>query len=62
MNTNIKAIIANKGYQSLIPSIEQTIRDLKRLDYTKAEIKETLRDSFFGADERLDAFIVSLGY
>lgn len=62
MKQTIKSIIANKGYEAVIPSIEQSIRDFKRMEYTRAEIKETLRDCFFGVDERIDSFIVSKGY
>ena len=62
MKHTIKSIITNKGYEAVIPTIEQSIRDFKRMEYTRAEIKETLRDCFFGVDERIDSFIVSKGY
>ena len=62
MKQQVKSIIANKGYEAVIPSIEQSIRDFKRLEYTRGEIKETIRDCFFGIDSRIDDFIISKGY
>ncbi len=59
---DIKNIIANKGYQSILPAIDSSIRDFKKLDYSKSEIKETLRDCFFGYDERIDNYITAKGY
>lgn len=62
MRNNVKEIIANKGYQTIIPAITNTIRDLKQCKYEYLEIKETIRDSFFGIDPRLDEFIINEGY
>lgn len=59
---NIKAIIANKGYQSIIPAIDASINDFKKLDYSKSEIKETLRDMFYGQDSRIDDYLIMRGY
>lgn len=59
---DIMAIIRQQGYQAIIPAIDKSIRDFKQLDYTRSEIKETLRDCFFGFDDRIDAYIISKGY
>lgn len=59
---NIKSIIANKGYEAIIPAIDKSIRDFKNMDYSQGEIKETLRDCFFGFDGRIDNYIASKGY
>lgn len=62
MQANIKSIIANKGYESIIPAIDKSIRDFKNMEYTRGEIKETIRECFFGIDDRLDGYIINLGY
>lgn len=62
MKNQVKAIIANKGYEAILPSIDKSIRDFKNLDYTRGEIKETLRECFFGVDNRIDAYIIGKGF
>lgn len=62
MKQKIKSIIANKGYEAIIPSIDSSIRDFKKQEYNRGEIKETLRDCFFGVDSRIDEYIISKGF
>lgn len=59
---NIPAIIKQQGYQAIIPAIDKSIRDFKNMEYTRSEIKETLREFFFGHDDRIDQYIISKGY
>jgi hypothetical protein len=59
---NILAIIRQQGIEPLKVSIDKSIRDLKRSEYTKQEISETIRGVFYGYNEKLDAYIRDLGY
>jgi hypothetical protein len=59
---NIQAIIRQQGIEPLKNSIDKSIRDFKKLEYTKQEISETIRQSFYAYDEKLDSYIRSLGY
>lgn len=43
---NIQQIIAQKGYGPVHDSIKKSIRDLKNAQYTKAEILDTIEESF----------------
>jgi len=62
MRNNIKAVLAQQGQAPVIHSIDKSIRDFRNMDYTRAEIKETIRDIFFGLDSKIDAHIIKLGY
>jgi uncharacterized protein YeeX (DUF496 family) len=58
----MKDIIKQKGFESLIPAIDASVRDFKKLEYSRSEISETLREMFFGYDERIESYIINLGY
>jgi hypothetical protein len=62
MRKLIEGIIANKGYEVVLDSINKSITDLKRSQYEHGEIKETVRSIYFGLDDRLDAYITRKGY
>jgi hypothetical protein len=62
MTNNIKSIIANKGYEAIIPAIDKSIRDFKNMEYSRGEIKETLRECFYGVDSRIDSYLIMKGY
>lgn len=62
MRETIKKILAQKGPAALIASIGTTVRDFKRLQYTRGEISETLREWFWGLDGKVDKYIEELGY
>jgi hypothetical protein len=62
MKYKILQIIANKGVESVFPSVLSTISDFKKEDYSKSEIKEMIREHFFGIDTKLDLFIINQGY
>lgn len=62
MKTQIKQLLAQQGQQPVIASIDKSIRDFKRLEYTRGEIKETIREFYFGLDGKVDEYIISIGY
>ena len=62
MKQQLLAILAKQGQAPIIKSIDGSIRDLKRSQYTYLEIKETIRDIFWGIDGKIDKYIESIGY
>lgn len=62
MRNQIKSLLANKGQEPVINSIDKSISDFKQLGYYREEIKETIRDIFFGLDSKIDKYIISKGY
>lgn len=56
MKQQVEAILKQQGYGPLFQSINNTIRDLKQAEYTRAEIKETLMDCY-GIDAKLITYI-----
>ena len=62
MNTQLESVIKNKGYAPIYSSIDACIRDLKRAEYTKAEIKETLSNTFRGEHSPVNDYLTSKGY
>lgn len=62
MRQQIMKILAQKGQSPVIDSINKTINDFEKLRYSKGEIKETIRDFFFGLDGKIDAYIIEIGY
>lgn len=62
MRSNIIRLMAQQGQAPVIISINKTVADLKRLEYTRGEIKDTLREWYFGLDEKVDNYIINLGY
>lgn len=62
MKYRIFKIIANKGVESLFPSVTRCISDFKKDGYSSKEVKEAIRECYFGIDSRLDSFIIQQGY
>jgi hypothetical protein len=62
MKQQLLSILAQQGQTPIINSIEQSIREFKQLHYCHAEIKETIREMFFGIDGKIDSYIISKGY
>lgn len=62
MRNKIKNVLAQQGQQPVISAIEKSINDLKRAQYTKGEIKESIREWFYGLDGKVDKYIISKGY
>lgn len=62
MKQNIIKLLAQNGQAPVIDTIDKSIRDFKQLGYERGEIKETIREIFWGLDEKIDAYILSIGY
>jgi hypothetical protein len=58
MKQQVEYILKQQGYSPLFASIDQSIRDLKQSQYTRAEIKETLLGCY-GIDQKLINYINS---
>jgi hypothetical protein len=58
----VRAAISQKGPASVFQNVQSTVRDLKQAQYTRAEIKETIREHFYGIEGHLDRFISEMGY
>jgi DNA-binding transcriptional regulator YhcF (GntR family) len=56
----INSILKQQGYTPIFRAIDQTIRDFKRLGYSREEIRDTLQE--FCIDERLTNYIQEIGY
>lgn len=52
-------LLKQQGYEPIFAAIIKSKQDLKQLQYTRGEIKETLLD-FFGIDNKIISFINSL--
>lgn len=62
MRQNIMKLLAQKGQEPVKSAIHKSIDDLRSLKYERSEIKETIREIFFGLDGIVDKYIISLGY
>jgi len=62
MRNSIKSLLAQKGQAPVMSSIDKSINDFKRLGYSKGEIKETIREFYFGLDGKIDSYIIQIGY
>jgi hypothetical protein len=62
MRNTIKQVLKTKGQNAIYPSILATINDLKKEGYSYNEIKETVRNTFYGIDTKIDFFIEKQGY
>lgn len=62
MNNPLISILKTQGIAPFIFGIDRSVRDLKALEYTREEIKETLDDKFRGLDSRIDSYLTSKGY
>ena len=60
MNSYLKDILAKKGQAPIINAINQSCIDLSKEGYNRAEIKETIRDMFYGVDAIVDAHIIKI--
>lgn len=58
----IEAVVRIRGGASVFPNIDATIRDFKSAGYTRGEIKETLREFYYGIDGAIDAYLVRKGF
>lgn len=56
MKVQVKELLSQKGYSPIYRSIDSSIRDLKRHNYTRSEIIETL-DDMFGDDGIITRYI-----
>lgn len=59
---DIRSIIKQQGIEPLKVAIDKSVRDFKRLEYSRSEISETLRSIFYAYDSNLDTYIRNLGY
>ena len=62
MKNKIIALLAQQEQQAVISSIDRTIQDFKQMRYTHGEIKESVREFFFGIDGKIDDYIILKGY
>lgn len=62
MRNKIIQLLAKQGQSPVIHSIDKSIQDFKSLGYDRGEIKETIREFYFGLDEKIDSYIISIGY
>jgi hypothetical protein len=62
MRNRIIELLKLKGQQPILESIDKSIKDFKRLGDSKAEIKELIRGFYFGLDNKIDNYIISIGY
>jgi hypothetical protein len=62
MRQNVKQLLAQKGQAPVLSTIDKTIQDFKQMRYTHGEIKETVREFFYGIDGKVDEYIISKGY
>ena len=57
MRQNIIKLLAQQGQGAVIASISNSVNDLKRCQYTRLEIKETIKEWFSGLDSKVDEYI-----
>ena len=57
MRQQIRQLLAQKGQAPVYSSIDNSIRDLKRAQYTKAEVFDTIDTTFKGLDTKIDNYI-----
>lgn len=62
MRSNIIRLLAQQGQAPVILAINKSIDDLKRAKYTHGEIKEIVREWFYGLDGKVDEYIINKGY
>ena len=62
MRQDIIKLLALRGQEPVICSINKSIVDLKRAGYDRSEISDTIRDIFFGLDGKIDNYIISQSY
>lgn len=62
MRNTIKGVLRTHGHQAIYATILSTISDLKKEGYSYSEIKETVRDYYFGLESKIDVFIEKQGY
>jgi len=62
MRKNIIQLLAQKGQEPVIACIDKSVQDFKRMQYERGEIKETIREIFWGIDNKIDSYILSIGY
>ncbi len=62
MRKKIELLLKAKGQAPVINSIDKTISDLKRAGYYYSEVKDTVREFFYGIDGKVDNYIISKGY
>lgn len=59
MRQRITALLRQQGQAPVIEAIRKSANDLKRSGYDRAEIRDTVREWFYGLDGKVDAFINS---
>ena len=62
MRQNVIRLLAQKGQSPVKGAIHKSIQDFKSLCYPYPEIKDTIREIFFGLDGEIDQYIIYLGY
>lgn len=62
MRNSIKQLLSQKGQTPVISAIDRSIQEFKSMRYERAEIKETIREIFFGLDAKVDEYIIKIGY